>query len=306
VLCVALTCGNGVIDSAEGETCDTLNDPSCPADCTLPVCQDGDIEGSEICDDGNDVNTDNCPNDCSPASCGDNTVEGSEQCDPPNPGNGNTCSATCQDIPISCGNGLVQPGEECDPPNGTSCDANCQTIFVATCGDGIVTAPGEECELPQQANCGGSCTNVASTSCWECQQSKPNLQPQTSSATHACNFWADDNMPASGPAVGTGKSRRDLCWELLECMFDTECAEFGATHCFCGSDAVNGCGEPNGECIPQMQAAFESTAAGTIGGRFNNTTFGGQGAVLIADRTSNHADCNATCFSDPAKPIVLP
>src|SRR6185369_3470707 len=49
VSCVNALCGNGVVDTAAGETCDTALSPTCPADCNQQ-CGDGTVEGTETCE----------------------------------------------------------------------------------------------------------------------------------------------------------------------------------------------------------------------------------------------------------------
>lgn len=293
VECVALSCGNGVVDAAEGETCDTALDPSCPADCTSPVCGDGDMEGSEVCDDGNTFNNDNCPNDCTPAACGDSVVEGAEDCDPPLAG---VCDASCQEIPAAvCGNGVVEFGEDCEPPNTASCDSLCQEIVPAVCGDGIISAP-ETCEPGQSGNCDGECQDAASATCYSCQSTNPNTSLFIS-PDHICNFWSDSDMPTGGPALGSGLSRRDLCWALHSCVYATECAENGTSKCYLGSNPTS----PNGDCKAEVEAACESTDPGTVGGRFSNYTYGCAGALDLADQT--RLNCSSECFVDPSLPV---
>jgi len=292
VNCVALSCGNGVVDT--GETCDP-NDPAtqvgCPADCTLPVCGDGDLEGTEVCDDGNTFNNDNCPNDCTPAICGDNQVEGAEDCEPPNTA---TCDATCQAIaPAVCGNGIVETGEQCDPPNGTTCSSTCQIITPAVCGDGIVSGS-ETCEPGREANCGSQCTAVASATCFGCQSTNPNTSLFIT--PHICDFFSDTQLATGGPAAGL-KSQQLLCWELHQCIYATECAENGTAVCYIGNNPTS----PNGDCKPQVEAACESTDPGTVGARFSNYAFGCAGALDLADQT--RLNCSAECFVDPNLPV---
>lgn len=66
---------------------------------------------------------------CDVPVCGDGDVEGSEECDDDNTDNGDGCSSTCTiEVPV-CGNGNVEFGEECDDDNtnnGDGCDENCQ------------------------------------------------------------------------------------------------------------------------------------------------------------------------------------
>jgi cysteine-rich repeat protein len=70
--------GGGVCSGALG-FCVTHNTPGCDANCTLPTCGNGNVSGSETCDDGNNSDFDNCPADCIVDSCtnpgGDYTVQ---------------------------------------------------------------------------------------------------------------------------------------------------------------------------------------------------------------------------------------
>lgn len=98
-------CYDGVCNATE--TCST-----CSADCGVcPVCGNGSIEGSEVCDDGNDVNTDDCLNTCVSPSCGDSFVwAGHETCDDSNT------------LIESCGDGAIQ--------SGSYCNNNCTATLV--------------------------------------------------------------------------------------------------------------------------------------------------------------------------------
>jgi cysteine-rich repeat protein len=97
-------CGNSYADV--NEECDVglIDDASCDADCTLPVCGDGHHNpefinpmtgGPEYCDDGGE--SVECDADCTPSACGDghvNTVAG-ESCDDGNLVSGDGCSDAC-------------------------------------------------------------------------------------------------------------------------------------------------------------------------------------------------------------------
>jgi fibro-slime domain-containing protein len=184
-------CGNGVIDTSQGENCDDGNTQSgdgCNAicqteanyDCSTPgqrcinmaVCGNGTLTSNETCDDGNTVSGDGCSADCK-------TVEPGWQCRVP----GKPCSP-------SCGDGVITAGESCDDGNtvsGDGCSATCKleigykcsgstgqkSVCAHTvCGDGTVegaegcddgnTMPFDGCsgDCQIEPNCsGGSCTS---------------------------------------------------------------------------------------------------------------------------------------------------
>jgi cysteine-rich repeat protein len=121
-------CGDGVIDSVSGETCDDgqHNGQSgyCPTNCGLVgTCGNSITEpwSGEQCDDGvNDDSYDGCRPNCRRAAyCGDGVANGPEQCDF---GSQNSplsapvyggCLVGCKFGP-HCGDGVLQPPEDCD------------------------------------------------------------------------------------------------------------------------------------------------------------------------------------------------
>jgi hypothetical protein len=137
VTCVALQCGNGVLDP--GEPCDPTapNDPNrthCSPNCTLlPFCGDGIVN------------------------------QPSEQCDPPVAGK---CSATCQFAPV-CGDGIIAGPpfgtETCDPPAAGTCDNQCHVIVQEfDCNPACQT-----CEQTSP-NCDPSLTSVPNATNFGC------------------------------------------------------------------------------------------------------------------------------------------
>jgi large repetitive protein len=82
----ALFCGDAVIQTETGETCDDgpLNsdtDPSaCRLLCLLPGCGDGILDADEACDDGNQLDADGCEADCSLPACQNGIVDPGEVC----------------------------------------------------------------------------------------------------------------------------------------------------------------------------------------------------------------------------------
>ena len=218
---VIVICGNGIVQA--GEVCDdgnTVSGDGCSATCTIesgfkcatgpatgpcgsggpgsvvPICGNGIVSGSEICDDGNTVSGDGCSATCTiesgykclngPAAgpctsggsgsvvpiCGNGVVTGTELCDDGNAVSGDGCSATCQIEPgykcatgpatgpcssggpgsvvVVCGNGIVQAGEACDDGNATDgdgCSSTCVVEGGYTCTPTTVGSGPSVCTL---------------------------------------------------------------------------------------------------------------------------------------------------------------
>jgi fibro-slime domain-containing protein len=170
------SCGDGVVQSANGEQCDDGNKTggdgctplcqvedgwTCPPQggaCTrTSICGDGVLQGSEACDDGNTNSGDGCSSTCQvetgyvcrvpnkPCSplCGDGIITGNEQCDDGNTTSGDGCSSTCQ----------VESGASCPKTSsGAPAPGMCTT---AVCGNGKV-------EGNEGCDCGTDATNLPS------------------------------------------------------------------------------------------------------------------------------------------------
>jgi len=80
------------------------------------VCGNGRVDTSEMCDDGNMVNTDTCRNTCVPPVCGDGIVDSNETCDDGNILDGDSCPSSCSTA--VCGNGIREAWEQCDQGAG--------------------------------------------------------------------------------------------------------------------------------------------------------------------------------------------
>ncbi len=105
-----------------------------------PICGNGELEGGEICDDGNNFPGDGCSPTClSDESCGNSIVDPTESCDDGNITAGDGCDEVCR-VEVGCGNGVVDPGEHCDDGNainGDGCSSTCQReIVIADDADG--------------------------------------------------------------------------------------------------------------------------------------------------------------------------
>ena len=102
-------------------------------------------------------------------NCNDGIINGGEICDPSASPTGcragyiclcNPCSSTCVITP-TCGNGIIDSGEQCDPPNGTTCDTSCQNIAAPVCGNGTIET-GEQCDDGNNVN-GDGCSSICQT-----------------------------------------------------------------------------------------------------------------------------------------------
>jgi len=176
------TCGNNVLNA--GEICDdgnTTNGDGCDNNCRLSngedctndnqcssgvcdptsdvcepanVCGNGQIEGSEVCDDGNTANGDACASDCKLPNgqpCDDDSDCSSGVCDP--------TSGVCEEA-NRCGNGRLEANEGCDDGNVANNDG-CSTFCLIE--DGEPCDEDDDCASgtcdPQTGTCGGQDTD---------------------------------------------------------------------------------------------------------------------------------------------------
>lgn len=95
-------CGDGVVQSFAGESCDdgnTDDSDACNNSCSSPSCGNGSVEGTEQCDNGaanSDTDADACRTDCKAATCGDGVTDTGEECDDGNTSSNDGCSDACQ------------------------------------------------------------------------------------------------------------------------------------------------------------------------------------------------------------------
>ena len=107
----------GADDAADGGANGGGESCKGPTTCTTTVCGNGKVEGSEQCDDGNDVSGDGCSPFC--------------RLEPNCPPGGGACTNVC-------GSGLIVPGDgkQCDDGNtvsGDGCSATCMIERGYTC-----------------------------------------------------------------------------------------------------------------------------------------------------------------------------
>ncbi|MGE5183617.1 MAG: DUF4215 domain-containing protein [Acidobacteriota bacterium] len=172
------TCGNSIIDLANGEQCDNgsanSNAPNaaCRTNCHLQECGDAIVDNllGELCDLG--INNSNTPDaacriNCLPQRCGDGVIDTGhgEVCDDGNTTSGDGCSSDCKSLE-TCGNGYldVVKGEQCDAGtmNANTANAPCRTNCVLPkCGDGIV----DNITLGEVCDAGAMNSNLPNAAC---------------------------------------------------------------------------------------------------------------------------------------------
>lgn len=170
----------------------TCPEPGSPCVSTV-VCGDGNVTGSETCDDKNAVAGDGCASCqteagwecpvggvCRAKLCGDGVKAGKEECDDKNVANSDGCSSVCllengykcptqgmACVPTVCNDGKKEGKEPCDDGNkivGDGCNPFCQLepdcsqgACVSKCGDGI--------KLPKDAEDCDDANNVSGDGC---------------------------------------------------------------------------------------------------------------------------------------------
>ena len=229
-------CGDGVLNTANGELCDdanTLSGDGCNSLCLVEadwicptpgqpcvfnaVCGDGILASVEACDDANNIDGDGCRADCSAVEtgwqcrvpgqhcvpfCGDQfIVPGAETCDDGNTVPGDGCSPTC----------LMEPGWSCSGPGPGMC-------VQSVCGNGAVES-GEACDLGAQnglfygdgSGCSKTCT------------AEPNCR-DAAGRTVACETRCGDGNVDAGESCDDGNGNNgDGCSALCENEMGFEC-----------------------------------------------------------------------------------
>jgi cysteine-rich repeat protein len=117
-----------------------------PTTACQPICGDGIVDPTELCDDGDQQNGDGCDTNCTPTACGNGVVSGTEACDDGNTDPGDGCRGDC--TVEACGDGILDPTEQCDDGNttdGDCCSSTCSAEDGGTCDDGSNCTTGDVC-----------------------------------------------------------------------------------------------------------------------------------------------------------------
>jgi hypothetical protein len=224
---------------------------------STPVCGNGQVEGTELCDDGNEVNTDACRNDCTLPLCGDGILDAGEQCDGASVGGATcggcagtvSCTASCTLDTSACTNGICSDAETC-----SSCPLDCRH-GGATCGNGICEAgDGENCLTcatdcrgqqggkPSSRYCCGAPGGVSNVGCSATQCGSCT----TSAATSCCGDGAcgsGENATNCSRDCGATPVCGDLSCNGTEtkCTCAGDCGPPAATETSCTDGVDNDC-----------------------------------------------------------------
>lgn len=293
---VACTCGNGVVDTAQGEQCD--GEPNCSATCTwLALCGDGVVQSGETCDDGKhcadgttkcttDANCasaggtcqtrsgDGCAWDCRLEGCGNGIVDGNELCDPGV--SGSTCRADC--TWMKCNDGILDPGEQCDDGNQVETDGCLKTCVPGPiCGNGVVEGI-EQCDggsTPDITQCRADCKRpFCGDGILDPQRGEECDDGDNENATGACS-WNCLKQECGNARLDYG----ELCDDGKHCGD-------GRTSCRTNAD----CATAGGDCVTRSGDGCSTTC--NLEGCGNSTK---EGTEQCDDGPTGSATCRANC-----------
>lgn len=254
---------------------------------TGPVCGDGDVEGTEQCDEA----TARCVNCQIVPTCGDNVVDAPEECDAVSLPTA-TCDINCQEIPpVTCGDGTVNGTEQCDNGAANSdtapnaCRTNCTN---PSCGDAVVDT-GEQCDavsLPT-ATCSATCQTI---------------QPATRFTVCETCISGDPDTSTLQSDFCTTPFPGGQCRALEECIINSGCAASVPAQCYCGPDTSANCEAdsfvPVGPCAALIRAATgNGTNAETLTRAVQFDNAAGAAFLVISEINQATNACQSACFA---------
>ena len=275
-------CGDGKIDTANGENCDDGNrigGDGCSGICTVEpnwecptagqpckstiVCGNGNRQIGEGCDDNNTTAGDGCDANCN--------VEAGWYCagtDSTNPASTSVCHKLA-----SCGDGRITTGESCDigAANGTGvgCDATCKTQ------DGWVCRP-----LPTGCRQVSVCGNSKKESGEECDDGNTNSNDGCSSSCKIEGSYYNCATPGA-PCIDTSRCGDSILEKVETCDDGNGNAGDGCS-ATCTVEPGYQCRMPGKLCVP---LCGDSVITGTEKCDDGNDTSGD--------------GCSSTCLIEP-------
>lgn len=210
-VCVVASCGNGVTEPANGETCDDGSKNGaygfCGNDCTRDTaffCGDGKLAGGEACDCGSDPAmsyADARAYAAAPGSCAD--VNGVYAGSP-----NSTCAWNCAGPASYCGDGTVDAGEVCDGEDETWAGALCGAGSTG----GMLNKPcTSNAECGGTGVCGGNGTGNRAACPVGFTRVKACNDDPGSSCTYASNNWLNIACTEIGTCGDTQQDPGEAC-----------------------------------------------------------------------------------------------
>jgi cysteine-rich repeat protein len=318
--CALPVCGDGIVDSLNGEQCDdgnTSNNDGCLSSCRLAACGDGfvcnqnnpfapctsgPIGNFGVCSESDDGALVRCTTDadCEVGNGGPGgTCGGKEQCDDGNNKRGDGCSPFC--VNEACGDGVRQQSEGCDSGQGL-----CEALPPGLAGAVLLCSRDAECF-------GGACTGclpeLFDPANATCGASGPNRDDDANQCRSSCALPScGDGVVDAGEECDDGNtSNNDGCLTTCEeasCGDGFVCNENNPL-APCTSGPANGkeqCDDGNLKdddgcsnlCVPENCGDGEINDA--------EQCDNGQGACAGGFNPRLPCGANADCFGSPAVP----
>ncbi|MCG8421858.1 MAG: hypothetical protein MJE77_28390 [Proteobacteria bacterium] len=275
--CLAQRCGDRIIDSMMGETCDEGDanrdgtpdqTARCDSDCSDAICGDGQLNpaAGEQCDGGDNDgmpgadDTASCDFDCTLVECGDSHVNqaAGESCDEGFRLDTAACDSDC--TAVECGDSHTNTvsGEQCDQgtQNSDDADAACRTdCLERRCGDGIIdTDFAEQCDGGGDPDGDGTVDDTVGCD-FDCTAVECGDQYVNTTAGERCDQGTDENSDEPNAACRTNCRERRCGDGIRDNLFgeqcdggdadqdaiadDTDRCDFDCTDIVCGDGHVN-------------------------------------------------------------------
>ncbi|HVZ35824.1 MAG TPA: PKD domain-containing protein, partial [Polyangiaceae bacterium] len=183
--------------------------------------------------------------------------------------------------PLDAGSVEEDAGSEVDsgsPADDVDSGSPADDVDSGSPADEDAASPADAGTTPPAPLCEGTAANA----CEDCACSS------CTSQMDACK--SATGTASEGPAAGQAKA--DLCAAVVRCGQDAGCR---GSACYCGTADLVSCltGSANGPCMPEIQAAAETSDVVTIQDRQTNTSY----AVGLANAVSTCSEnsCASAC-----------
>lgn len=232
-LCSGSSCGDGYVDTANGEECDDSNAVSgdgcslCKFDCKSAA----DCDNGNTCDGAETCNT-------TTHMCGSGTAPADGTACALSAGGSGTCKAKAC-VKAGCGNGVVDTGEDCDDNNADDTDG-CTKLCKFTCTADADCSDGNKCNGEETCDTGTHrCGAGTAITCSPKTGCTGTCDPGSGACTYpdvdkdgvACDTDCNDADPGVFPGAYECKDGKDN-----DCRSETVDTSAPSCQCFFDSD----------------------------------------------------------------------